>query len=99
MTGGRKGWAGAFALAVVFVCAGGIVPAISADQVSASFAAAERAIVLADKCAKLTCRTQTRELQFKMDNGVVSMQTERLPYVDGGAVILYPGERIEVDFP
>jgi hypothetical protein len=100
MTGVRKGWAGAFALAIGFVCAGGLAPAISADQSSAApFAAAERAFVLADKCAKLTCRTQTRELQFKMSNGVASMQTERLPYVDGGAVILYPGERIEVDFP
>jgi hypothetical protein len=61
-------------------------------------AAAARAKLLVEKCAKLACRTQSRELRLQTGDGVAVMQTELLPYADAGAVVLYPGEAIEVDF-
>jgi hypothetical protein len=59
---------------------------------------AARAKGLAEACARSTCRTQTRELQFKLDGGTLSMQTELLPYADEGNILLYPGDTIEFDF-
>jgi len=86
---------------VTLVCAALSAPVLAADQkAQAPFeAAAERAFLLAQKCAKLSCRTESRELRLKMSDGIASFQTELLPYADEGAVILYPGEAIEVDFP
>jgi hypothetical protein len=61
-------------------------------------AAAARAQLLIEKCAKLACRTQSRELRLQTGDGVAVMDTELAPYADAGAVVLYPGEAIEVDF-
>jgi hypothetical protein len=61
-------------------------------------AAAARAQLLVEKCAKLACRTQSRELHLQTGDGVAVMKTELVPYADAGAVVLYPGEAIEVDF-
>jgi hypothetical protein len=61
-------------------------------------AAATRAKLLEEKCAKLACRTESRELRLQTKDGVAVMKTELLPYADAGAVVLYPGDAIEVDF-
>src|SRR5258706_11652601 len=61
-------------------------------------AEAARAKSLEEACARTTCRTQSRELQFKLSSGTVSMQTDLLPYADEGNIFLYPGDTIEFDF-
>src|SRR5258708_6142120 len=61
-------------------------------------AEAARAKSLEEACVRATCRTESRELQFKLSGGTVSMQTDLLPYADEGNIILYPGDAFEVDF-
>jgi len=61
-------------------------------------AEAARAQSLEEACVRTTCRTQSRELQFKLSGGTVSMQTDLLPYADEGNIFLYPGDTIEFDF-
>ena len=88
-----------FGMAGIVLCALASSPAVSAEQAAPDPSETARAKFLAEKCSVLACRTQSRELQLKLDGGIATFQTELLPYADEGAVILYPGEAIQVDFP
>ena len=85
-------------MAGIFLCTLASSAVVAAEQATSDPSEAARAKALAEKCAKVACRTQSRELQFKFDTGTATFQTELLPYADEDAVILYPGETIEVDF-
>jgi hypothetical protein len=61
--------------------------------------AARRAKDLAGACASNPCRTETRDIRLNdINGGSYDFMTELLPYVDDGAVSLYSGETVEIDF-
>ncbi|HVZ27406.1 MAG TPA: hypothetical protein VG798_02015 [Rhizomicrobium sp.] len=56
---------------------------------------------LADTCAKVVCRKQTRSLSLRASGGnVVRLHTELYPYLDTrGEAIIFPGETITLALP
>src|SRR6266852_6156524 len=87
-----------FGMAGILLCSLPSGAAALPDLAPSDPSEAARAQSLQEACARATCRTESRELQFKLSGGTVSMQTDLLPYADEGNILLYPGDTIEFDF-
>jgi hypothetical protein len=67
---------------------------------AASGPAPEPEVTLEQACARSICRTETKEMQLRTeDGGTLLVKTDLYPYADGGKVSIFSGETFTVEFP
>ncbi len=76
-----------------------LVLAGCAGQTSGSIDPMAVARDLAAACARSPCRTEVRPLNLNAESGRFELMTDLFPYVDNGAVAIFPGEAFIVEFP
>jgi hypothetical protein len=89
------------ALALLASPAAGAVPDDPSPPPDRAAAEAALAQMLAQECAKVTCRKGVRQVSLRMKDGSsFDIATRPLPYIDDkGTLVLFAGESVTLSFP